>query len=560
MNRKEIKKFVNDHHLHRYAGVGYVVATLIYLLWLYMRIDLGNWFVSVPFFISQAFLFILVAVSVRNHWTLNFRIKRPVVPEKPPTVSVVVPTYGEPVEIIERTLKSILHLNYEGKIIILLTNDDSREDQRRDVEKMFSKLARYWKDRVAGKEVGKKELYLRHSYPHGEAKAGNLNQALAFLRKHFPEVDIIYTQDADDAVKPDYVKATIGYFSDSKVAFVQTIKRSKVSHGDPFGNQDMMWYGRTAAARDADNAMYACGSGVSWRISAVRGIGGYSAWNLVEDLTTSYELLSNGWKSVYHYEAFSTGLAPEDLANFIKQRGTWAIDTMRLFFFKNPLFRKGLTLSQKSNFLETPLFYLSGFATITLVLVTSVSLLFNTWPTTASALEHAYFLLPSFLALEAYFLLLGDKIFFRRDRQFWNGMAPVFVVSSLKALIYGPNKKPRYIVTRKTDKYDNYISLVWPQVLLLGLIILSLVKIIVTTPLYSAFDWAVVFWGLYQASFFFQVIRVSLWNYTPSLEYSFKLEPLFAIRDGVLRIVSSAAQKPQVALAKASKLFGFLSV
>src|SRR3989344_2317238 len=118
------------------------------------------------------------------------------------------------------------------------------------------------------------------------------------------------------------MQSLVGYFSeDPRTAYVQTIKQVKVSKGDPFGNHDVMWYGRTAASRDASGAMYACGSGVMWRISAVESMGGFSTWNMVEDLTTSYELLALGWRGKYHYEALSKGLAPEDLPNYFKQRG-----------------------------------------------------------------------------------------------------------------------------------------------------------------------------------------------------------------------------------------------
>ncbi len=192
--------------------------------------------------------------------------------------------------------------------------------------------------------------------------------------------------------------------------------------------------------------------------------------------------------------------------------------------------------------------------------MTSLSLLTTHWPTTASAIEHLYFLLPSFLALEVYFLLLGDKIFYRRVRQFWAGLSPVFVTATIKALFYGPNKKPKYVVTKKENEHANYIRLVWPQVALLSLIAISLAKTIISTPLYSAFDWAVVFWGLYQASFFLQVIKVSFFKYTPSLEYSFKLEPVFEGYDEAKRKLGNIIVQPQYAFAKVANYASVLAL
>ena len=363
----------------------------------------------------------------------------------------------------------------------------------------------------------KRSLYLINSLPHKEAKAGNLNQALQFLKKYYPTIDLLLIEDADEVCHPDILQAIAGYFQNPRVAYVQTIKQSAVSKEDPFGNRDLMWYCRTAASRDSANAMFACGSGVVWKISALESIQGFSTWNLVEDLTTSYQLLSLGWEGRYHYEALSYGLAPEDLPNFIKQRGTWAIDHLRIFFWDNPLTKSGLTFFQRLQFLEPPLFYLNGFLNLILVSVTSLSLLFGLWPTTQDALTHAKYLIPSFLSLEIYYLFLAENIPFRRDRQFWVGLAPVFSIAAIKALFYGPHKKPKYIVTRKENIYGNYVKLVLPQIITLSLIFLSICKILISTPLYSKFDWAAVFWGFYQASFFLQTIRVSWWKWDPRI-------------------------------------------
>ncbi|EKD57153.1 MAG: hypothetical protein ACD_57C00391G0001, partial [uncultured bacterium] len=52
----------------------------------------------------------------------------------------------------------------------------------------------------------------------------------------------------------------------------------------------------------------------------------------------------------------------------------------------------------------------------------------------------------------------------------------------------------------------------------------SLAKVVVSTPLYSGFDWATVFWGFYQASFFVQIIKVSSWKYSPRVNIQFQMK------------------------------------
>jgi len=82
----------------------------------------------------------------------------------------------------------------------------------------------------------------------------------------------------------------------------------------------------------------------------------------VEDLTTSYELHSHGWRSFYYPHAVSIGLAPADIWGVYRQRGQWALDTMRLFVWDNPLFKRGLPWQGRMSYLVIPLTYLgAGF-------------------------------------------------------------------------------------------------------------------------------------------------------------------------------------------------------
>jgi cellulose synthase (UDP-forming) len=71
----------------------------------------------------------------------------------------------------------------------------------------------------------------------------------------------------------------------------------------------------------------------------------------VEDLTTSYNLHAAGWKSLYYPFAVSVGLSPMDVWGVYRQRGQWALDTLRLFFWDNPLFKRGLDAFGRASYL-----------------------------------------------------------------------------------------------------------------------------------------------------------------------------------------------------------------
>ncbi len=130
----------------------------------------------------------------------------------------------------------------------------------------------------------------------GAAKAGNLNSVVTMLDERHPEIRYIETRDADDEMgSGGFLREVIGQLEfDDRLAFVQTIKEAQVSAGDPFNNRESMFYRGQMLARNAANAVFPCGSGVVWRRSALREIGDFPTWNLVEDLQSGVEALRRG--------------------------------------------------------------------------------------------------------------------------------------------------------------------------------------------------------------------------------------------------------------------------
>lgn len=115
---------------------------------------------------------------------------------------------------------------------------------------------------------------------------------------------------------------------------MQTPKEAFTPSGDPFGNRGRIFYDLLQPGRN--------GSGVLWRIDALRAVGGFATWNIVEAMTTSYFLHCAGYSSEYHNEILTIGLSPDDLPGLLKQRGNWAADPWRWFLFRNPLPARGL--------------------------------------------------------------------------------------------------------------------------------------------------------------------------------------------------------------------------
>jgi cellulose synthase (UDP-forming) len=179
----------------------------------------------------------------------------------------------------------------------------------------------------------------------------------------------------------------------------------------------------------------------------LEALGGFATWNIVEDFTTSYELVSRGWKGIYFPYALSRGLAPATLAGVHRQRFQWCLDAMRLFFWDNPLWKKGLVWRQRLHFLIIMMSYLtSGLVFPIFYLIP----LLVYWGGASILLgqETGYWLLRgSYLAAT---LLMFRFLFCRKGalKQFkiLGSLFPVYAAATIMALFCPPGRKPPYRV------------------------------------------------------------------------------------------------------------------
>ena len=254
------------------------------------------------------------------------------------------------------------------------------------------------------------------------------------------------------------------------------------------------FYRSQLLSRNAANAVFPCGSGVVWRRAALEEIGGFPIWNLVEDLQSGVEALRRGWRGCYLTIVGAVGQhSPEDVANVFKQRGTWAIDTVRLMIWGN---LRGLNVRQRLQFSETLLFYLHAFTVLVYVPCTALSCL-GYLPLAASATSCLVHLLPYALAAELRLVILNQPFADRRRRQrsplralwrlklMWLGLAPVYILACCKALLGGPDGKPIYRITRKDTEVRWYWRETLPHTILAALIPLAFVTALATNRLPS---------------------------------------------------------------------------
>lgn len=430
---------------------------------------------SLLFFIAEAsaylMLVFLTGTLLRQRWHRPEGLPAATTP----SVDVYVTYSGEPLEVIRTTLRAVSRLDYPSLQVFLLDDYGSPEVEAICQSLGFSYHSRY-----------------RAGLPRQDAKSGNLNYGLSL-----GQGELILVLDADQVPDPDILTRLVGFFQLPRVAYVQSKQAFYLPEGDPFYNRDEIFYDVVQPANDEVNAVISCGSGVLYRRAALMELGGFVTWNLIEDLTTSYELLSRGWKGIYFPYTLSRGLAPLTLAGVYRQRYQWCLDAMRLFFWDNPLKKPGLTFPQRLNFLLIMVNYLVSGLVFPIFYFLPLLGYFEGYSCFQGQELHylgfrgAYFLATVFMF---------RYLFFQKDalKQFkmLNGLSPVYSAAIMAALFYGPRRKPAYRPNNRNPLGEaaGYLLLL-PQ---LGIMALHLVMPFLALTLGWAHPHLIAFNGLFS--------------------------------------------------------------
>jgi cellulose synthase (UDP-forming) len=470
-------------------------ASVWYLPWMLRSLNPAALWIAWPFAVANVFTIASGLLSVANSWSRSAPLPRLLAEaSEAPLVGVIVPTCGEPVPMILRTIESVLEQDWERERMVVVVSDDAGDPGLRDALESWPVVYHLPPPRWSpGRD--------------GAAKAGNLNSALQFLRERYPDVAYVETRDADDELgSTAFLRHCIGQLEhDPRLAFVQTIKEAQVAAGDPFNNREAIFYRGQMLARNAANAVFPCGSGVVWRNAALKAIGDFPTWNLVEDLQSGVEALRRGWRGLYLPIVGAVPQhSPHDVPNFYKQRGTWALDTTRLVVWGN---LRGLNVRQRLQFLELLFFYLASF-TVPVYLVALLGALLGFAPLASGAGAFVAHMIPLVLATELWLFVLNSPFNDRRSRQrrpyrelwkvrtMWAGLAPVFMKAVAQALLGGPNKKPSYRLTLKSDDTRWH----WRHTLPQTVVVMTLAVVAITAVRFHTYPSATllvgsVYWG-----------------------------------------------------------------
>ena len=365
----------------------FIVIQLIYLMWrLFFTLPQGSIASGITgglLYLSEFMGFVQAVTLVVLFWKpYKRRTKSLSALKQLPTVDVLVATYNENTEILERTLIGCLTMDYPKELLNIYICDDGNRDSVKRLAKKH--------------HVG----YIARP-THEHAKAGNLNYALGHARG-----EIIVTQDADMVPKREFLKRTLGYFSDKKVGFVQTpqtfFNRDIFQHNlylDREVNNEQDFFMRSLEeGKDQFNAVLYIGSNALFQRKALREIGGFTTGVITEDMATGLLLQNAGWKGIFVNEALASGLSPETLGDYIKQRDRWGRGNVQVIKKYKPLALKNLTWIQKWFYLDGVLYWYSGIYKLIYLMCPFLYLTFGVASLDTTMTQLLIFWLPAYLS------------------------------------------------------------------------------------------------------------------------------------------------------------------
>lgn len=405
-------------------------------------------------------------------------------------VDIFITVAGEPVNVVRETAIAAKNLNYSKKQIYIL-NDGlvAKKDNWREIEKLANELG----------------INCITRKTPGGAKAGNINNAIRLTQG-----EIVCIFDADMVAHPDFLQKVLPYFENAQTGFVQTPQYyknhllNKVTSGA--WDQQELFFGPIMQGKNNYNSAFICGTNVAIRRQALVEAGGMNEKNIAEDFLTSLTIHQRKWNSYYVKDVLVEGLAPEDLLSYYKQQLRWARGSLEVLFGENPLFKAGLTISQKLQYLASALYYFNGVIVAIDILTPIAFFLFGLRPVSASTTSFAVFFIPyMFLSLYTLYLASDRSISFRALA--FSQSSFMLQLRALKSVL--TKEKMGFSVTPKKAQQGNFLFLAYPH---LGYIFLAVISIGIGVHR-EGLDPAVITnlaWVIFNIVMFMPFIRASL--------------------------------------------------
>jgi cellulose synthase/poly-beta-1,6-N-acetylglucosamine synthase-like glycosyltransferase len=233
-------------------------------------------------------------------------------PDAPtPKVSIHIPAYREPPEMLLRTIDSVAQLDYPDFECVVVINNTPDPAFWEPIERRCRELGPRFKFVCVQNLEGFKAAALRIAMAQSAADA-----------------EIIGVIDADYVVDPKWLKDLVPGFADPEVGLIQAPQdhrdgcRSSI-HG-AMNAEYAGFFDIGMVERNEVNAIIVHGTMCLIRRTAIDAAGGWSSDTICEDSDLGLTILELGWRAEYTNRRYGWGLLPQDYLAFKTQRARWA--------------------------------------------------------------------------------------------------------------------------------------------------------------------------------------------------------------------------------------------
>ena len=235
-----------------------------------------------------------------------------------PWVSIHVPCYSEPPEIVINTLNALARMPYPHFEVIVLDNNTRDPHLWKPVLEHCNKLGERFR--------------FFHIDPLKGAKAGALNQALQLTD---PQVELIAIVDADYEAIPEFLTKIVGFFDNPKTGFVQTCHDYREWEQSLYLSacyyEYAMHFKLDLPGQSEWDTAYTVGTMCILRRKALEQAGGWAEWCLTEDSEVAVRLHALGYEGYYLKDTFGRGLIPLTFEDYKLQRFRWTAGPVQQF-------------------------------------------------------------------------------------------------------------------------------------------------------------------------------------------------------------------------------------
>ncbi|MBD7978326.1 glycosyltransferase [Serpens gallinarum] len=233
-----------------------------------------------------------------------------------PKVSVHVPCYNEPPEMVKQTLDALARLDYPDFEVLVIDNNTKDPDVWKPVEAHCQALGPRFR--------------FFHVAPLEGFKGGALNYILPHTT---PDAEVIAVIDADYCVSPDWLKHMVPHFADPSIAVVQSpqdyrddgeslFKRLCYAEYKGFFHIGMI-------TRNDRDAIIQHGTMTMTRRSVLDELK-WADWCITEDAELGLRVFEKGLSAAYSERSYGKGLMPDTFIDFKKQRFRWAYGAIQI--------------------------------------------------------------------------------------------------------------------------------------------------------------------------------------------------------------------------------------